>query len=67
MEWNNAVSGADWALVSNQLMANCLNASVAGDEVTANAWRVLSDKAWENSLEAYERLERRLEQVRESA
>jgi hypothetical protein len=67
MEWTEARTGADWALLSNELMAFCLTAAVAGDEVTANAWRVLSDKAWENSLEAYERLERRLEQVKDSS
>jgi hypothetical protein len=48
-------------------MANCLAAALAGDEVTANAWRVLSDKAWENSKEAYDRIERRMNQVKESS
>ena len=64
MEWTNARTAADWAVLSDELMALCLTAAVAGDEVTAKAWGVLSDKARENSLAAYASLERRLNEVR---
>jgi hypothetical protein len=66
-EWTNARSGSEWAHLSNTLLGHCLNALKSEQHVIADDWRVLSDLAWQHSLDAYERIERRLEQVRVAA
>ena len=66
-EWTKARSGSEWATLSNALMGNCLSALIREQHVIADDWRVLSDLAWQHSLDAYERLERRLEQIRGAA
>jgi hypothetical protein len=38
-----------------------------GDEAMCDDWCMLSNLAWQHSLDAYERIERRLEQVRVAA
>jgi hypothetical protein len=48
-------------------LGHCLNALKSEQHVIADDWRVLSDLAWQHSLDAYERIERRLEQVRVAA
>jgi hypothetical protein len=66
-EWTHARSGSEWALLSNTLIGHCLSASIRGNDVIADDWRVLSDLAWQHSIDAYERIDRRLEQVRAAA
>jgi len=53
-DWTLARTGSEWAMLSNTLMAHCLSASVRGSDVIADDWRVLSDLAWQHSLDAYD-------------
>ena len=56
-EWTKARSGSEWLNVSNMLMANCLTATIRGQHVIADDWRMLSDLAWQHSVDAYEQAE----------
>ena len=59
--WGEAVTSGDWLNLSNALMAHALTAHIEGKLEVCDDWRMLSDLAWQHSIDVMDRIERRLE------
>jgi hypothetical protein len=53
-EWTHARSGSEWALLSNTLAGHSLTALMRGDDAMCDDWCMLSNLAWQHSLDAYD-------------
>jgi hypothetical protein len=53
-EWTKSRSGSEWALLSNTLAGHSLTALMRGDEAMCDDWCMLSNLAWQHSLDAYD-------------